>query len=70
MVSSFEHFYAGVFFFAFKSLNLADFNLRFCRIVRRYDSSVSAAIDMVLFAEVVVVEQAAAEARNADKKLF
>lgn len=58
----------NVFFFALGLLALADFNMRRCWIVSRYETSVSQAIDMVLFAEVVFVKEPCAHARNADKK--
>ena len=57
----------ALFFFA-PDLDLRDFNFRRSCIVCWYESSVAAAIDNVLLAEVVLVEESAAEARNADKK--
>jgi len=53
--------------FAFFRLALADFNFRFARLVSMYEASVSAAIDMILFGEVVLVNEALPHARNADK---
>lgn len=52
----------------FPNLSLARRDARFIRRVAWYDSSVSAAIDDVLFADVVFIKQSASEARNADKK--
>jgi len=56
-----------VFRFVFRSLALADFNFRFARLVSMYKASVSAAIDMILFGEVVLVNEPPPHARNADK---
>jgi len=53
--------------FAFFRLALADFNFRFARLVSMYEASVSAAIDMILFGEVVLVNESPPHARNADK---
>ena len=66
-VRSLDQNLRALFFFA-PDLDLRDFNLRRSCIVRWYESSVAAAIDNVLLAEVVLVEESAAEARNADKK--
>jgi len=53
--------------FVFFRLALADFNFRFARLVSMYEASVSAAIDMILFGEVVLVNEPLSHARNADK---
>jgi len=53
--------------FAFFRLALADFNFRFARLVSMYEASVSAAIDMILFGKVVLVNESLSHARNADK---
>jgi hypothetical protein len=53
--------------FVFRSLALADFNFRLVRRVCMYEASVSAAIDMILFGEVVLVNESLSHARNADK---
>jgi hypothetical protein len=53
--------------FVFFRLALADFNFRFARLVSMYEASVSAAIDMVLFGEVVLVNEPLSHARNANK---
>jgi hypothetical protein len=53
--------------FVFFRLALADFNFRLVRRVCMYEASVSAAIDMVLFGEVVLVNESPPHARNADK---
>jgi hypothetical protein len=50
------------------NLLLTRLDLRLARSIARYESSVSAAIDMVFFAEVIFVEESDPEARNADKK--
>ena len=66
-IGSLDQNLRALFFFA-PDLDLRDFNFRRSCIVRWYESSVAAAIDNVLLAEVVLVEQSSAEARNADKK--
>ncbi len=53
--------------FAFRCLALADFNFRFARLVSMYEASVSAAIDIVLFREVILINEPLSHARNADK---
>jgi len=53
--------------FVFFRLALADFNFRFARLVSMYEASVSAAIDMILFGKVVLVNESLSHARNADK---
>ena len=53
--------------FVFFRLALADFNFRLVRLVSMYEASVSAAIDMILFGEVVLVNESPPHARNADK---
>jgi hypothetical protein len=53
--------------FAFFRLALADFNFRFARLVSMYEASVSAAVHMILFGEVVLVNESPSDARNADK---
>lgn len=63
-----DDFDLGALVFFAANFLLARLNARCCRRISRYETSVSAAIDMVLFAEVVFVEQPAAEASNADKK--
>ena len=60
----------GVRGFAFAGLPLASLNFRFSSRVARYESSVSAAIDDQLNAQVVFVEEPVSHARNADKKAF
>lgn len=62
-----ENFDNHLFFFAFFSLALRCFNFRFACFVARYDSSVSAKINMVFFAQIVFIEESLADARNADK---
>ena len=66
-VRSLDQNLRALFFFA-PDLDLRDFNFRRSCIVRWYESRVAAAIDNVLLAEVVLVEESSAEARNADKK--
>lgn len=65
-----HHFnpHLDLFRLPFGALPLEDFDFRLARSVSRYEASVSAAVDNVLFAEVVLVEEAAAHARNADSK--
>jgi hypothetical protein len=53
--------------FVFRSLALADFNFRLVRRVCMYEASVSAAVHMILFGEVVLVNESLSHARNADK---
>jgi hypothetical protein len=53
--------------FVFRRLALADFNFRLVRRVSMYEASVSAAIDMILFCEIVLVDESPPHARNADK---
>lgn len=67
VVRSLDQNLRALVFFA-PDLDLRDLNLRRSSIVRWYESSVAAAIDNVLLAEVVLVEESSAEARNADKK--
>ena len=57
----------ALFFFA-PDLDLRDFNFRRSCIVCWYEASVAAAITHVLLTEVVLIEESAAEARNANKK--
>lgn len=69
-VVSLENFDNHFFFFIFFSLALRCLDFCFASFVARYDSSVSAKIDMVLLAQIVLIEESFADARNADKNLF
>ena len=53
--------------FVFRRLALADFDFRFAWLVSMYEASVSAAVHMILFGEVVLVNESLPHARNADK---
>lgn len=53
---------------AFLRFALGGLDFDLVRGVARYEASVSAAIDVILFAQVVGIEQAFSDARNADKK--
>ena len=53
--------------FVFRRLALADFDFRFAWLVSMYEASVSAAVHMILFGEVVLVNESLSHARNADK---
>jgi hypothetical protein len=59
-----------MFCFACLALPLGDFDFCFVWCVRRYEASVSAAIDHVFFAEVVLVEKAVPYRRNTHKNSF
>lgn len=60
--------YFGMWFFAFFSLALRDFNFRSSRAVLWNEASVSAAVDNVFLTEIVLVNESCADTRNADKK--
>jgi hypothetical protein len=62
-----DDFDYGVFSFVFFCFALACFNFDLAWVVSWYESSVSAAIDMVFLTEVVPVEQSLADALNADE---
>ena len=53
--------------FAFRRLALADFDFRLAWLVSMYEASVSAAVHMVFFGEIVLVNKSLPHARNADK---
>lgn len=53
--------------FAEFALPLSDFDFRRSRRVRRYEASVSQAVNRVLAAQIIFVEESNSDARNTDK---